>query len=125
MAIYDIFERGEEEAESVEQASGKDRLFSGLAARVLFFVLLLGDLAWSFWSVLMLILFLPFNKNRARKHWIALKRSGVCGISLLIALFSPAFGIMIACTYFMMYDKTGIQEVVPQSLHDQFQEFVK
>jgi len=32
---------------------------------------------------------------------------------------------MIACTYFMMYDKKGIQEVVPRSLQEQFQEFLK
>ena len=56
--------------------------------------------------------------------WVSLRRSLVCGVSLLIALFSPAFGIMIACTYFLMYDKSGIEEVVPSSLQSQFKEFL-
>jgi hypothetical protein len=30
---------------------------------------------------------------------------------------------MIACTYFVMYDKEGIEEVVPASLQEQFKEF--
>ena len=55
--------------------------------------------------------------------WVSLRRSLVCGVSLFIALFSPAFGIMIACTYFLMYDKSGIEEVVPSSLQSQFKEF--
>jgi hypothetical protein len=57
------------------------------------------------------------------KAWVSLRRSLVCGVSLFIALFNPAFGIMIACTYFLMYDKSGIEEVVPSSLQSQFKEF--
>jgi len=57
--------------------------------------------------------------------WLNLKRAGICGVALVIALFSPSLGIMIACTYFLMYDKAGIQEVVPTSLQDQFKDFLK
>ena len=60
-----------------------------------------------------------------KKQWIALRRAAVCGVALTVTLFSPALGIMIACTYFLMYDKTGIQEVVPTSLQQQFEEFLK
>ena len=52
-----------------------------------------------------------------------LKRSAVCWISLLIAIFNPALGIMFSCMYFMMYDRMGIEEIVPPSLREQFKEF--
>jgi len=141
MPIYDIFETKEEEPteqglpEAEALSSGKDRFFSSLTARVLFFLLFVGDIGWGIFSFLMLLIVGPLNlltgrkvgllQRLSRKYWIALKRSGICGVSLFISLFSPALGIMIACTYFMMYDKTGIQEVVPRSLQDQFQEFLQ
>jgi hypothetical protein len=140
MPIYDIFatKEAEQTAEVPELealTSRKDRFFSSLTARVLFFLLLLGDVAWGFYAFLMVLTLAPLNLLTAgkigfvqrllAKNWIALKRAGVCGVSLFIALFSPALGIMIACTYFLMYDKNGIQEVVPKSLQDQFQEFLK
>jgi hypothetical protein len=107
----------------------------GMTARILFFLLLLGDVIWLSWTLVKMTLLVPlflvtfgkthFVKNRVHKGWINLKRSVVCGLSLIIALFSPALGIMVACTYFLMYDKSGIQDVVPRSLQDQFQEFIK
>ncbi len=140
MPIYDIFETKESEAEKIESsgevsASSKDRFFSSLTARVLFFLLLLADIGWSLYNLLLVLTIgslhtltlgkiSVFQKIFA-KAWIGLKRSGICGVSLFIALFSPALGIMVACTYFLMYDKSGIQEVVPRSLQDQFQEFMK
>jgi len=139
MPIYDIFATKEsEQAAEVESevlSSGKDRFFSSLTARVLFFLLLVGDICWGAYAFC-LVLFagslnlltggkVDFLKKIFRKNWISLKRSGICGVSLFISLFSPALGIMIACTYFMMYDKQGIQEVVPKSLQEQFQEFLK
>jgi hypothetical protein len=54
--------------------------------------------------------------------WTSIKRSFVCALALLVALFSPAFGIMIACTYFLMYDKAGMEEVVPSSIQSQFKD---
>ncbi|MGH2613506.1 MAG: hypothetical protein ACRDFB_10730 [Rhabdochlamydiaceae bacterium] len=136
MPIIDIAEVKETEAVlDPLPETPKDRFFSSVTARVLFFLLLLGDIAWAFWTFVKIAIFLPlffltFGKStriklRMQKGWISLKRAGVCGISLMIALFSPALGIMVACTYFLMYDKSGIQEVVPRSLQDQFQEFLK
>lgn len=137
MAIYDIFEAKTASDAPVQEGtlSKKDRIFSSLTARVLFFLLLLADLLWGAWALLMFTLSFIFSiltlfksnyfRRALLKQWISLKRSSVCAISLFISLFSPALGIMIACTYFLMYDKTGIQEVVPTSLQDQFQEFLK
>ena len=138
MPIYDIFETKEplqrEASEPLPKTtSKKDRFFSSLTARVLFFILLLGDILWATYSliffalggILALLTRSTFFSHVAKKQWIALKRSSVCGVSLMIALFSPTLGIMVACTYFLMYDKSGIQEVVPASLQEQFQEFLK
>jgi hypothetical protein len=141
MPIYDIFASKETESfdSSVEEIpvldSKKDRFFSSMTTRVLFFLLLIGDIVWVTWSLLKISLVLPgfiliggrsvTLQTMLGKAWLALKRGCVCGMSLLIALFSPALGIMIVCTYFLMYDKTGIQAVVPRSLQDQFQEFLK
>lgn len=138
MPIYDIFatKESEQTAETEPQvlANGKDRFFSSLTARVLFFLLLVGDLCWAAFSLTLVLITGPlhlitggkigFLDRLFRKKWISLKRSGICGVSLFISLFSPALGIMIACTYFMMYDKKGIQEVIPRSLQEQFQEFL-
>jgi hypothetical protein len=137
MPIYDIFETKEDEKIKTEEKSWnlKDRFFSSLTARLLFLVLLLGDLLWAVYSLAVMVMVgsfslivggkAPFLHRLYKKNWLNLKRASVCGISLLVALFSPAFGIMIACTYFMMYDKNGIQEVVPKSLQDQFQDFLR
>ncbi len=136
MPIYDIFETKEIEPEPGETLEiTKGRFFSSLTTRLLFFVLLLGDIVWAAYSFAMISIGgplhlltgckVPFLQRFCKNRWIGFKRSGICGLSLLIALFSPALGIMIACTYFLMYDKTGIQEVVPKSLQDQFQEFMK
>ena len=151
MAIYDIFEPQEEEKESPQQLeldlnnsakaeeeevySKRDRFFSTLVARLFFFLLLVADIAWIVYAGVLFSLSLlgyilscfkvPFFKETAGSFWVSVKRSLVCGVSLFLALFSPAFGIMIACTYFLMYDKAGIEEVVPASLQAQFKEFFK
>lgn len=141
MPIIDISEVKEEQegvADHLPQDSStasKGRFFSSMTARLLFLLLLIGDVVWALWSATKLVLLLPIAfatrgksikvQRAMQKGWISFKRAGVCGISLMIALFSPALGIMVACTYFLMYDKTGIQEVVPSSLQDQFQEFLQ
>ncbi len=137
MPIIDISEVKEETPEVVSElkVGGRDRFFSSMTARVLFFLLLMGDVAWLLWTFTKLAVVIPFflillGKPRRLKRaiesaWLSLKRAGVCGVSLMIALFSPALGIMVACTYFLMYDKAGIQDVVPRSLQDQFQDFLK
>lgn len=136
MAIYDLSKMKEPVVASEKPApSQKDRFFSSLTARLLFLVLLIADVLWAAYSFSLVALTLLINGltffklsspvSCLKKRWIALKRSAVCGVALLVSLFSPALGIMIACTYFLMYDKTGIEEVVPASLQDQFQEFLK
>lgn len=140
MPIYDIFETKEnEQLTQVEEppisCSRKDRIFSTLTARLLFFLLLIADILWGIYSLtfftlsfaLSLLTFFKIERfsKQMKKQLIALRRSAVCGVALAVSLFSPALGIMIACTYFLMYDKTGIQEVVPTSLQQQFEEFLK
>jgi hypothetical protein len=111
----------------------RDRFFSSFAARLFFLLLLSGNCLWICYAVIRLSLSLigrlltagqanAFN-SMGQKAWVSLRRSLVCGVSLFFALFSPSFGIMIACTYFLMYDKSGIEEVVPSSLQSQFKEF--
>jgi hypothetical protein len=148
MAIYDIFtiDRQTNDPEydlplevkvAVEAPpvlKEKGRFFSSLAARVFFFLLLLADVCWAAYTLILLLLYAGAHLVTGRKatrlgesiqkRWIALRRSLVCGLSLFIALFSPSFGIMVACTYFLMYDKSGIEEVVPSSLQAQFKEFL-
>src|SRR5579872_711657 len=133
MAIYDIFD-AEKTAqtpppEQPEQpplsSSRSDRLFSCVAARIFFILLFVADLFWALYSTTGFLIsgaltLLSACKISATKHvcmkfWISIKRSLVCGLSLIIAFFSPAFGIMVACTYFLMYDKAGLEEVVPSS----------
>jgi hypothetical protein len=113
----------------------KSSFFSSLAARLFFFLLLLGDLLWMAYGVILLLVSIigtlitrgktPLCIELRQNAWLTVKRALVCAISLFIALFSPAFGIMIACTYFLMYDPHGIEEVVPSSLQSQFKEFFK
>ena len=113
----------------------KSSLFSSMAARLFFFLLLLGDLLWMMYGVVLLFISAiatlitrgktPLCIELRQNAWLTIKRSLVCAVSLFIALFSPAFGIMIACTYFLMYDPQGVEEVVPSSLQSQFKEFFK
>src|SRR5689334_3663272 len=134
MPIIDISEVKGEEVQVVS-STAKDRFFSSMTTRVLFFLLLVGDAAWLLWTFTKLAVVIPLFlillakprrlKQAIENSWLSLKRAGMCGVSLLIALFSPALGIMVACTYFLMYDKAGIQDVVPRSLQDQFQDFLK
>jgi hypothetical protein len=123
-----------EMAETVQsRVKARDRFFSSLAARLFFLLLLGGNSLWTCYALIRLIFSLigrlltadraSFFKSIGEKAWVSLRRSLVCGVSLFLALFSPAFGIMIACTYFLMYDKSGIEEVIPTSLQSQFKEF--
>jgi len=119
---------------AIKGTEQKSSGFSSLAARVFFFLLFMGDVLWFCYALILFIfatigslltlskiqLFVELRSNAI----LTLKRSLVCGISLMVALFSPAFGIMIACTYFLMYDRGGIEEVVPSSLQNQFKDFL-
>ena len=98
-----------------------------------FLVLLAVDLLWGAYCLCKMIFCLLlsgcfFYKKEVwelslSKAWISLKRALVCALSLFVSLFSTGFGIMIACTYFVMYDKEGIEEVVPASLQEHFKDF--
>lgn len=108
-------------------------LFSSIAARLFFLMLLFADIAWGIYSLCLLPLIsllhvltgykVALLKKKVSKCWLNIKRAFICGISLFVAIFSPALGTMFACTYFLMYDKNGIEEVVPVALQDQFREF--
>ena len=131
MAIYELFEKehAEDVLEEVRHASeekiGK-HFFSTLVTRFCFLLLFFADSAWLVYNTCLMILFAAAHLLTGRKvAWIGrmlgkfalnFRRSVVCGLSLLIGLFSPPFGIMVACTYFLMYDKAGMEEVVPAPL---------
>ncbi len=112
----------------------RGQIFSAIAARLFFLLLFAADLLWICFALTQLAFSVigysvtggrtAYFKNLSEKAWVTLRRSLVCGVSLMIALFSPAFGIMVACTYFLMYDKSGIEEVIPTSLQSQFKEFL-
>ena len=143
MAIYDLSKvvtRGacaaplweEEISVEPEKEAPPERgsLFSACAARLFFLILLVADLIWMGVSLsILLITSLQVActggqhkawRTKQLKYWVAVRRSLVCAVALCLALFSPSFGIMVACTYFFMYDQTGIDEVVPSSLRSQF-----
>src|SRR3569832_2036595 len=106
MPIHDIFATKEPESgldvspETVALSSGMDRFFSSLTALILFLLLFVADISWGIFAFIMILITGPLNLltgrrlgllNRlSRKYWIALKRSGICGVSLFISLFSPA-----------------------------------
>lgn len=111
----------------------KSGWLSSLIARLFFVALLILDLGWGCYSFFMLLLGslgamfsfgrIQFFLKIQSKSWLSIKRAIVCALALMTAVFTPAFGIMIACTYFLMYDKNGIEEIVPESLQGQFKEF--
>jgi hypothetical protein len=116
-----------------EKGSLRDRLLSSLGARFFFFLLLIADLFWAVYilaglSCLLVLSTLTlfrvsFLQIFLAKFYLSLKRCSVGALSLFVSLISPALGIMFACTYFLMYDKEGIDEVVPSFLRDQFKDF--
>lgn len=143
MPIYDISGaqkstpdptlRLQQQTQETNGSVEKGGWLSSLVARLFFIALLILDLCWGCYSLIMLLLgsvgaMLSFGRvptflKIQSKSWLSIKRSIVCALALLTAVFTPAFGIMIACTYFLMYDKSGIEEIVPESLQGQFKEF--
>ncbi len=145
MAIYNIFDYSENHKEQAAppkeekihqfeaKAPQRGRFFSSLAARFFFVILLMGDILWGVYASIQLIVGLTLNiitvfqfgklRSFLVKALISLRRFLVCAFSLIVAVFSPSLGILFSCMYFMMYDKEGIDEVVPASLKEQFQEF--
>ncbi|MEM8727220.1 MAG: hypothetical protein AAGE99_00685 [Chlamydiota bacterium] len=148
MPIYDIFEYAERQREAgktdtrisdmtlgggIVSDEGRGRLFATIAARLFFFILLLIASVWGFYTAVLFSLFLPLNlltgfkvarlKRFLLRRCLNIKRAAVATIALIVALFSPALGTMIACSYFLMYDKKGVEEIVPSILQDQFRHF--
>ncbi|NGX38778.1 MAG: hypothetical protein KR126chlam1_00089 [Chlamydiae bacterium] len=140
MAIFQLFDRDTKHAftetfdpsDIYQESSGKKPVFSMIITRFCFLLLFCVDLAWFALNSVFLVLSLfgliitggksAFFDRRVKKTWLNFRRSAVCGLSLLVGLLSPPFGIMIACTYFLMYDKAGMEEVVPAPLQAQFKD---
>lgn len=118
MTIYKI----DEYAQAAEDQAKKS-FFSVVAARCFFFLLLVANIAWGIYTIAALGISLFGLKRLRVKSWLNVKRFLVCTNALLVALISPALGIMFACSYFLMYDKAGIDEIVPALLRDQFKVF--
>jgi len=144
MAIYQIFEEVKKETftetfehqETTQQKSeSRGHLFSTIVTRFCFLLLLVADSLWVVYNILVLLLATTglmlsagknsFFKRILKKSGLHFRRSVTCGLSLFIGLFSPPFGIMVACTYFLMYDKAGMEEVVPAPLQAQFKDIFK
>lgn len=126
----------EEEFSSQEEEKksffSKDAFLSSLCVRLFFLVLLFCSLVWFAYVLCKTFVYLTlqlcfwgsFNalNFKLSKSWLSLKRSFICCIALVLALLSPSLGIMIVCAYFLMYDKAGVEEVVPSSLREQFKD---
>lgn len=143
MAIYQLYEEEKnqsftetfEKADAGVKKEGNKALFSTLITRFCFLLLLIANGAWLIYNSGMLILsatalVLTGGKSRFAKRLVVrfalhFKRSAVCALALLVGLFSPPFGIMIACTYFLMYDKAGMEEVVPATLQAQMKDIFR
>ncbi|MDN3506876.1 MAG: hypothetical protein P0S96_06570 [Simkaniaceae bacterium] len=130
MAIHELFDQDSSEMfnKPIEhQEEGKGSFFSTLVTRFFFLLLLIADLAWFAYTCISLLILVPVSLALKKRSWLKkpmlnLQRSSACGISLFVGLFSPPFGIMVACTYFLMYDKAGMEEVVPAPLQAQFKD---
>jgi predicted PurR-regulated permease PerM len=117
-----------------DPSSKKDRFLSAFFARMFFLCLLAVDLVWGAFSIVFLTAKLSLSLLTAfkckwltlslKKSLLAVKRSIVCSIALTIAIISPALGIMFSCMYFLMYDKKGVDEIVPSSLKSHFKEIL-
>ena len=108
------------------------RFFSSCVSRLSFVLLMVVNIGW-FALTLTLLIFsligtlltggrLSFFYRLRKKSQLNLRRSLACALGLLIGCISPSFGIMVACTYFLMYDKKGIDEVIPGPIRAQFKE---
>lgn len=135
MAVFDINDYVEEQAppDFSKPPTKKDKWISSVLARSLFILLLIADLAWGSLSItkyaigsaIRLITLGRRGRTFCERQKLAIKRASICALSLFTAIFSPAIGILFGCTYFMVYDPTGIDEVVPASLRSQFDEFMQ
>jgi hypothetical protein len=115
---------------SMPQDQEKSSFFSALAARLFFLFLLVANIFWGALNITLFCLYILGNtcclfksqllQKKLQKSTLNIKRFLVCSIALTVALVSPALGIMFSCMYFLMYDKKGVEQIVPTSLQDQF-----
>lgn len=137
MAIHQLFEEDKQEqppspASELEAPIQRRSFFNAFVTRLSFAFLLGADFLWLVYTLgqvlcisLLHCLLLGKNGKIAKilsRAYLSLRRALICAISLLIGLFSPSFGMMVACSYFVMYDKAGIDEVIPSSLQIQFRD---
>ncbi|HSX11921.1 MAG TPA: hypothetical protein VLF61_00320 [Rhabdochlamydiaceae bacterium] len=130
VSYTETFELGQ-----IPEERKKDSWVSSCITRLFFGLLLVADLLWGLYALLLFAVALvggaatlfriSYFKSLLSKAFLMLRRCLVCALSLFVGFFSPAFGIMVACTYFLMYDKTGIEEVIPSSLQEQFKDVFK
>lgn len=110
-------------------------LFSKISARLFFLMLLISDVCWGLSSLVQItvgsaLMIITLGKSKAVRQFvikkaIAIRRAFCCGFALTMALFSPALGTMFACSYFLIFDKKGVEEIVPHVLQDQIKEFMQ
>ena len=122
----------QQKIEEVTTDSASHSLMSAFAARLFFFILLIADVLWMVWTCALLTLksalyLLTLGRIASLRascsmSWLNFKRGIVSAIALIVALFSPALGIMFSCMYFLMYDREGVDEIVPSSLREQFRD---
>lgn len=119
--------------ENIRAKTDAPSFLSRLASRFFFIFLLFLNVIWLVLAVGYFLVALGLNLAFLRmsirlgqfqqKAATNMKRAAVCFVALFVALFNPALGIMFSCLYFMMYDKMGIDEIIPASLKEQFKEF--
>ncbi|MGL4347989.1 MAG: hypothetical protein ACRCSV_00820 [Chlamydiales bacterium] len=146
MAIYNIFDHAEKDqmtqpSSSIEREEipkedryRLDRFFSAVTARLFFIFLFFADILWGIYAIAMFSLFFVLNTitlfrskiliSKLKSSFLSIKRFIICAFSLMIAIFSPSLGILFSCMYFMLYDRKGIEEVVPSSLREQFEDLI-
>jgi len=133
MPIIDLLEPKQKEGNVSPEKKGIalwEPILSSISSRLFFVLLFALDLLWLVFSCIKIIVYallrlaLIGSSTAPRiglaKGLLSLKRSLVCAVSLAVAFFSPGFGVMIGCAYFLMYDKQGIEDVIPGSLKEQF-----
>lgn len=146
MAIYNIFDHVEKdqitetssstEREEIprEERYRLDRFFSAITARLFFIFLFVADILWGIYAIAIFSFFFLLNTItlfrskklilKLKSSFLSIKRFIICAFSLIIAIFSPSLGILFSCMYFMLYDRKGIEEVVPSSLREQFEDLI-
>lgn len=146
MAIYNIFDHVEKD--QITQTSSSidreeipkeeryrlDRFFSAVTARLFFIFLFFADILWGIYAIAVFSFFFLLNTItlfrskklilKLKSSFLSIKRFIICAFSLIIAIFSPSLGILFSCMYFMLYDRKGIEEVVPSSLREQFEDLI-